>query len=102
MTLQKGDRVRIIGGSYKKHGTGTFVKLRGITQAKVEVDGDTRSTRNLWLTSIQKIEMQTPKETTTTTTITINKAEYEEVLKQVETLEDEVKQLHLKLKRLGI
>jgi hypothetical protein len=51
----KGDRVRIISGSYKKHLYGTFIRYSGTVKACVKVDNDTQQERNLNRSSIRPV-----------------------------------------------
>jgi hypothetical protein len=58
-SLSEGQRVRIVAGSYKKHGFGTYMGPYGKVMCCVKVDGDTVQQRHLWLTSIRP--MMAPK-----------------------------------------
>jgi hypothetical protein len=51
----KGQRVRIVAGTYQKFGFGTFIGTYGKVMCSVMVDGDTRQQRNIWLSSIRPL-----------------------------------------------
>jgi hypothetical protein len=51
--LAKGQKVRIVGGFYKKYGTGTYIEACGRISCRVKVDGDKQAERTLRLSSIQ-------------------------------------------------
>jgi hypothetical protein len=51
----KGDRVRIIKGTYKGHLYGTFIRFSGSHKACVKVDNDNNCERNLNKTSIRHV-----------------------------------------------
>jgi len=51
----RGDRVRIIRGSYAQHLYGTFVRYCGTHKACINVDGDERLERTLNRTSIRPV-----------------------------------------------
>jgi hypothetical protein len=50
----KGQRVRIVAGSYKKNGTGTFIDECGKCSCRVKVDHDIASERTIRLASIKE------------------------------------------------
>jgi tetrahydromethanopterin S-methyltransferase subunit B len=54
-TYVKGDNVRIVAGNYKKNGYGVYLGTYGTVMCQVQVKGDTRPHRNIWLTSIKPI-----------------------------------------------
>jgi SMC interacting uncharacterized protein involved in chromosome segregation len=51
--LNKGQRVRIVGGVYSKYRTGTYIEKCGKVSCRVKVDGDKVQERTLRLTSIE-------------------------------------------------
>jgi hypothetical protein len=57
-SYKKGDRVRIVAGKYKKNGYGIYLGKYGTVMCSIEVQGDSRSHRNIWLTSIKPIAPQ--------------------------------------------
>jgi hypothetical protein len=80
----------IVGGIYKRHGFGTYVHPYGTKMATVLVQG---KERNLWLTSIVKIEDEI-------NTITISRSKYTSLLEDITKLTKEMKRLELKVKDL--
>jgi hypothetical protein len=59
--LHEGQLVRIVGGSYKQHGTGIFIERCGKVSARVKVTGDNQSERTLRLSSIEAVLPGKPK-----------------------------------------
>lgn len=51
--LTEGQRVRIVRGSYKKNGAGTYIEACGKVSCRVKVDGDNQQERTLRLSSIE-------------------------------------------------
>ena len=95
MAFKAGDRVKIVAGKYKHHGAGTYKKARGTKQAVVAVDGDSQETRNLYLTSIEKVNATEEEET-----ITITKREYEMLLTAIKNMKLEVEVMEQWLRNL--
>ena len=48
--------MKIVGGTYKKHGYGVYLGKYGTVMCSVAVEGDSRSHRNIWLTSMKRIK----------------------------------------------
>ena len=93
--LKAGDRVKIIGGTYKKHGAGTYKGpcINGTKMARVAIDNDTRMERNLMLTSIAPLKEQ-PRTTKT--------EEIKTVLKEMAAARKQLEELEVKLEKLLI
>lgn len=107
--FENGDPIQIVGGVYQRYKTGTYVGPYGIKMATVEVDGDVRKSRHLWLTSIRPYQSkdQYPKKATkgssdSAGTIVMKKKDYDAVLDEVSELAIRVKKLELQLKALGV
>jgi hypothetical protein len=49
----KGQRVRIVAGSYKINGAGIYIEACGKASCRVKVNGDTQQERTIRLSSIQ-------------------------------------------------
>jgi len=105
MVYQKGDRVRIKRGKYKKNGYGVFIEPYGRQMAAIRVEGDSRDRRNLWLTSIEATE--NVAEATAEATIpkggdvVLSRNEYNELLAEIDSLTKSLKTLELKVKKHG-
>ena len=97
-THKSGDRVKIVGGSYKNR-SGSFVQRCGVKMCTIEVDGDSRKSRNLWLHSIELLPV-TGDDTDTTDTMTLNRRDYNALLQRINTMQAEMKDMELMLKKL--
>lgn len=96
----KGERVKIIAGTYKTNGMGTFQKIYGIKMATVSVDGDSRPKRNIWLSSIQKMDGTGSTATTNNADVTIKRKDYEKLLADIASLQEALTNLELKVKKM--
>jgi len=97
--VSKGDRVAIIRGKYQKHGFGTYLEDYGNVMCKVCIDGDNRTSRNIWKTSIKPVVVKEEEKTQQQDeTVTLTRNEYEAMIDQVASIADKLQQLQLKLK----
>jgi hypothetical protein len=106
-----GDRINIIGGSYKNRG-GVYLRPSGRMKAFVAVDGDSRAERGLWLTSIAIApptttpQRSTPHPTSSaaasdsTATVEVSLAQYKELLRDVTAMRAAMEQLEYRLQNL--
>lgn len=112
--LCAGDRVKIKSGDYKGR-LGVYIRgtKTGLNMGYVAIDGDTKTERRLWLSSLQKQVMEesdrrdnktAPESTTTKSkqleTVTISKAEYDRLVNEVNVLENGVKGLKITLEKM--
>jgi len=83
-----GDRVALIGGTYKRFAYGRVVGLSRC-KVKVEIDGLTE-TKNLMRTSVKKLPKGKP-----------NKEDYamDSLTKEIELLREEIKRLRIAVER---
>lgn len=96
-TYRKGDRIDVIRGSYKKYGKAIYLGACGKTQATVKVIGDSRDSRNLWLTSIRP-RKNSKDGATNDTEIRLTKEEYASLLEEISALTMQLQGLEMKLK----
>ena len=87
-------KINIIAGKYKHHQTGVYLRPYGTKMACVKVDGDSQQERNLLLTSI------TPRKEDNDT-ITVDRIEYEQLLKEMAGLKLTVNKLSTRLNELN-
>ncbi len=115
MTLQPGQRLKIIKGKYKSDGgTGTFFGNRGFTQAWIKVDGMSErvyvsrksiepitgpENETRTLVSTKRANRSAPK---TTTTVEVDEATLNAAYNRVNRLENEVKELKKELEKLSL
>jgi hypothetical protein len=105
---RKGERVQIVGGSFKSHGFGTYIRPLGTMnmRAAVKVDGDeAKQERHLWLTSIALIQAEDAMKSeapSSRSSITIDRKLYHEILQDVESLSKDVERLQQRLKDMNI
>jgi hypothetical protein len=99
-TYKRGDRVHITRGKYSSYGSGTFLSFTGMVSAQIKVDGDSKNQRTVRLKSIEKMKptknTTNIKEETSTNNgkITIDKAEYDAIIKAIENLKIRVERLN--------
>ena len=102
MKFKPGDHVLITAGEYKKYGGGVYKGIAGTTMAYVKVIGDNREQRRLQLKSIEKQTNSNSSNRRGEDTVTINIAEYESLLDQLDSLEDTIDEMRQKMKELII
>ena len=105
--------MKIVGGSYKPNGKGTFIRYHGTMRAWVRVDGDSQPERNLFLASIKKAKRSTvgggpttekdqTAATTDDTTVRIKRDEYNRLLKDIDGLSADLEAVKNRLKNLEL
>jgi hypothetical protein len=107
MPLKPGDKVYIVGGMYRWHGHGTYVRPFGKKMCTIKVNGDIRETRNLWLSSIQKEETeakdneQRPPSSTSFAEVVLTREQYDSLLRDIASLAKALNELQLKVNAYG-
>ena len=91
---KSGMKVNILKGKYKRFGSGIYLRPYGEKMACIKVDGDTQQERNLRLTSIAPSEINDD-------TVTIERAEYEALLRDMADLKLTVTKLSKRLNECG-
>jgi hypothetical protein len=99
-----GERIKIIGGSFVSHGYGTYIKPYGSMRAYIKVDNDTlKPHRLLWLTSVATLpEEEDDIKPTNTSTVSIDRGVYEELLKDIGALARQIQSLEERLHALNV
>jgi len=88
----KGERVKIVGGMYKRYKTGTFVETYGRKMATVNIDGEKQ--RNIWLTSIAPI----PASKKRPGNVVLSSQDYQELVQEIHMSVGALEHLQLKVK----
>jgi hypothetical protein len=78
-TYQIGEKVNIIAGKYRNYQTATFVGLKGFASCEVNIRGDSKATRVIWLKSIEK-KCSAGEDDGVNNAITVDKKELEDIL----------------------
>ena len=89
-------KVNILKGKYKRFGSGIYLRPYGEKMACIRVHGDTQQERNLRLTSIAPTEVNKNK-----SKVTIERAEYEALLRDMADLKVTVGKLSKRLNECG-
>ena len=96
MAFQKGQKIAIVGGKYKRFGTGTFLRYAGDTKAAIRIHGDSVNERNLMLTSIAEVKKDNAEN------ISISIDDYNSMLEEIKALTLMVKALELKINSFNV
>ena len=91
--LKDGDPINVIAGKYKGR-KGIYKRPTGLMSVVVKLDGDNQA-KTIRMRSIEK------SSTTNADTITIDRAEYEQVNKEIADLSEAVRRLEIKIKAMG-
>ena len=107
MTTEHDNRVYIHAGKYKGR-YGTYMGKYGKVMCSIRIDGDTVLQRNLWLTSITRIEGSNDngkakkKTTSDNDDVTVSRGELLEILETIEDMKEKIELLETKLQVLVI
>ena len=98
---KRGDRVKIVRGSYATNRYGTFLAYYGTFMAQVRVDADNRGYRNLMLTSITTVvSTDGESESTAGATVTVDRSEVLAIQDEIDNLQERLGKLQLRLKNI--
>ena len=99
------EEVLIVKGDYKKYGRGIYKGPVGSCMAYVQVLGDSRDTRRLYLTSLKrpkKARSAANAKTDSSDKITIDKREYDELVSNVQLVQECVEELRERIRALTL
>ena len=104
---KEGERIAIIGGLYKKNRHGIYLRAYGTKMACVQVEGDSRRQRNLWLTSLAPINTKKSTKSTnqpkkTGDVVVISKEDYDALQKEIASLTIALKNIELKFNQMKV
>ena len=99
MTTEHDNRVYIHAGKYKGR-YGTYMGQYGKVMCSIRIDGDTALHRNLWLSSVTRIERSTGGNETDDVMITISREEMLEIVNTIADLKNKMELLEKKLESL--
>ena len=94
-SFRNGEEVQIVKGPYRIFRKGVYLRPAGEKSAAVRINGVERTIR---ATSIKKIASTTSTTSEIPETVTMAKSEYEDLIMEIETLSNGLKQLELKMK----
>lgn len=104
--LCAGDRVKIEAGDYKGR-LGVFIRATktGLSMGYVAIDGDTKTERRLWLSSLSKVKASTTEEDSNTSSninnnnegefVMVRRVELDRIISELSVLENRVSSLRI-------